>query len=924
MCAYKKDYTMSDDKVYNKLGKIVTMLDDLQTTGCFEPGYTQPVYRIAVTGPNGAGKDSFINCLFGYTFLPANCKTKRQMEIRFMHSIDDVSPMVQIDELNKKFTHFTDCSKKIAELQNGTNDSNQSIAIRMTLTSNTSADLYVISTCEQDVGNPYASTMLKEALGPSSNFIVLVLEAIYLNDDHKQKRDHWFDLIRNYDPDLERTMVVFTKCDILPNNFNFNKIKAFLRDSNDVFNPKYGFVCVKTNFMAHIEPSDQVRMEREYFCNHKTFGYLNINDYFTLDTAGEKITKWIYETRDFKKTMVHAYSKMQERMKFVDSELDKFGKDFLDFSTQRKDLYLQGMMNVFCQTVEKVFAGNCDMEEYNFTNVKINKLYVEFLGDYTDYKPSISFQNEKIIDAIQKTEGCGLSGFPNGDVIYALLDPKLEELRDELNTYAEDIYTTVNQLFKTIINRFFARFPKALNSIEELIISFLDQEFNKTRDLFNDLAEMNFTYLYVDELSKEYKNLIQDSLLKKGFQNQSNQSGLDSSNQNPNFPFKENKDISFFKSLKDKDRDSYYQGLANYVKSLVDFIYSEMIRTLREYIPKATGNFFIKSLKTNMNFYLLQHISKNPDICQDLEEDQDVAQKRVYYIDAQKKLKKINKMVGLDEQIAKFFKEDNIKNIDNILQAQGIDSRNAQENEELEKEKEKERKKNKPSIINEIGVPPKKETPPEKTTNNPPKTNISQASKNNLFGNAPSKPNINKSTNLFGNSAQSKNDNTNPAPKKNPSNSNLFGSQNTTAQNSKKQTNTQSKTNNLFGTPSQPTGSKSTNLFGNTNNANKTPKTNQQNQNQKQGNKDNNKDLKVSLKIDPKEGNISGVNVQGNIDPQDAYNFYQKNKQYMPSGQQMLSGAQTVGNFMSQQNNNNNNAANKAKVGALASLFGSK
>ena len=44
----------------------------------------------------------------------------------------------------------------------------------------------------------------------------------------------------------------------------------------------------------------------------------------------------------------------------------------------------------------------------------------------------------------------------------------------------------------------------------------------------------------------------------------------------------------------------------------------------------------------------------------------------------------------------------------------------------------------------------------------------------------------------------------------------------------------------------------------------------------------------------------------------------------MPSGQQMLSGAQTVGNFMSQQNNNNNNAANKAKVGALASLFGSK
>ena len=909
MSGYKKDYTMSDDKVYSKFGKIVSMLDDLQTTGCFEPGFTQPVYRLVFTGPNGAGKDSLINCLFGYTFLPANCKSKRQMEIRFMHSLEDVSPMVQVDELNKKFTHFPDCSKKIADLQNSTNDSNQGNPIRMTLTSNSSADLYVISTCEQDAGNTYDKTLLREALAPSSNFIVLVMEAIYFNDDYKHKRDHWFNLIRNYDPDLERTIVVLTKCDILPNNFNYNKIKQFLRDSNDIFNPKYGFVCVKTNYMAHMEPSDQVRMEREYFCNHKVFGYLSINDYFTLDTIGEKITKWIYEANEFKKTMVYAYSRMQDRMKFVDSELEKFGRDFLDFSTQRKDLYLQGMMNVFCQTIEKVFSGNCDVEEYNLSNVRINKLYVDFLGSFTNYKPSITFKNEKIVEAIQKTEGCGLSGFPSGDVIYSLLEDKLDELRDELSTYSEDIYNTVNQLFKTIINKFFARFPKALNPIEELIISFLDQEFNKTKKLFTDLSEMNFTYLYVDELSKEYKTLIQDSLLKKSFQNQgTDQNNMN--NQNNNFPFKENKDISFFKSNKDKDKDSYYQGLANYVKSLVDFIYSEMIRNLREYIPKATGNFFIKSLKSNMNFYLLQYISKNPEICQDLEEDQDVAQKRIYYIDAQKKLKKINKTIGLDEQIAKFFKEDNIKSIETILEAQGINTQANKEKEEQEKEKEKEKEKNakKPKTnINDIGPPSKKE--PEKTVTNT-KPNISQATKINLFG-SNKQTNV-KNSNIFGNPTP-KND-ANTIQKKNPS-TNLFG--NPIPVNKKSTSNTQAKNTNLFGTPNQANNTKSTNLFGNpsTNKVQNTPKTNQQNQK---------KDLNVSLKIDPKEGNISGVNVQGNIDPKDAYNFYQKNKQYMPSGQQMLSGAQKAGNFMSQMNaNNTENKPKKANVNTLASLFGS-
>ena len=906
MSGYKKDYTMSDDKVYTKFGKIVSMLDDLQTTGCFEPGYTQPVYRLVFTGPNGAGKDSLINCLFGYTFLPANCKSKRQMEIRFMHSLEDVSPMIEIDELNKKFTHFPDCSKKIAELQNGTNDSNQGMSIRMTLTSNSSADIYVISTCEQDTGNTSANSLLREALAPSSNFIILVMEAIYLNDDFNQKREHWFNLIRNYDPELERTMVVFTKCDTLPSNFNFNKIKQFLRESNDIFSPKYGFVCVKTNYMPHMEPADQVRMEREYFCNHKTFGYLSINDYFTLDTVGEKITKWIYETNDFKKTMVYAYSKMQDRMKFVDSELEKFGKDFLDFSTQRKDLYLQGMMNVFCQTVEKVFSGNCDVEEYNLSNVKINKLYVDFLGNYTDYKPSISFKNEKIVEAIQKTEGCGLSGFPSGDVIYSLLEDKLDELRDEISTYSEDIYNTVNQLFKTIINKFFARFPKALTPIEELIISFLDQEFNKTKGLFNDLAEMNFTYLYVDELSKEYKTLIQDSLLKKSFQNQGNINQNNQNNNNNNFAFKENKDISFFKSAKDKD--SYYQGLANYVKSLVDFIYSEMIRSLREYIPKATGNFFIKSLKSNMNFYLLQYLSKNPEICQDLEEDQDVAQKRVYYIDAQKKLKKINKAISLDDQIAKYFKEDANKTIENILVSQGINSQAIKEKEEQEKEKEKNAKKPKTNI-NEIGLPPKKDNLSEKNINNP-KPNISQAAKNNLFGNA-TKPQSSKGSNLFGNTSQIKNDNANQG-KKNPPTNNLFGNTSMNASTKKPQVK-----NNLFGNPQPNNMQKSTNLFGNT----PTNKNQNNQQNQK-------KDLNINLKIDPKDGNITGVNVQGNIDPKDAYNFYQKNKQYMPSAQQMLSGATKTANFLNQVNNNNNNAGDnktkKANSSTLANLFGSK
>ena len=407
---------------------------------------------------------------------------------------------------------------------------------------------------------------------------------------------------------------------------------------------------------------------------------------------------------------------------------------------------------------------------------------------------------------------------------------------------------------------------------------------------------MNFTYLYVDELSKEYKTLIQDSLLKKGLQVQTTSNDAN----NTNYLFnKDSKDISFFKS--NKDKDSYYQGLANYVKSLVDFIYSEMIRNLREYIPKAAGNFFIKSLKTNMNFYLLQYISKNPEMCDDLEEDQDVAQKRAYYIDAQKRLKKINKAVGVDEQLSKYFKEDNTKIIENILQQQGINSQNAQENTE-----DKEKKPQKSGIsINDIGLPPKKE----------PSNNISQATKNNLFGS-----NSSKANNLFGKPVQSKSETT-PNTKKNttnlfgqPSNPNANTNTNTNNNaNNKKPANT-----NLFGNLTSSISKGASNLFGNSNKT--TPKTNQPNQtNQTNQANQKTKDLNVSLKIDPKEGSIKGANIKGNIDPKDAMNFYNKNKQNLPTGQQVANAAQKAS-----ANPTVNNATKKASASALANLFGKK
>ena len=234
-----------------------------------------------------------------------------------------------------------------------------------------------------------------------------------------------------------------------------------------------------------------------------------------------------------------------------------------------------------------------------------------------------------------------------------------------------------------------------------------------------------------------------------------------------------------------------------------------------------------------MRNYLLEYLSKNPELCQELEEDEEVVQKRKHYIETKKKLERIHKIIDGDFKIKEIIKGDEIKSNDTIL--------------------------HKAINPNLFGDPPKMENNKSEKNNTNATQNKSskfQDFKNFLFG----KPHTETSSKI-----------------KNPSKNNLFGNPNPS-----------STKNNLFGdgTPNKGTN-RIDNLFGNPNKA------------QQQQNK--NKDLKI--------------NFSGNIDPKEAYNFYQKNKQYMPSGQQM-SGAKTVNNFMN-QNNNNNNASKKKSYGNL-------
>jgi hypothetical protein len=287
-------------------------------------------------------------------------------------------------------------------------------------------------------------------------------------------------------------------------------------------------------------------------------------------------------------------------------------------------------------------------------------------------------------------------------------------------------------------------------------------------------------------------------------------------------------------------------------------------------------------------------------------------------------MKKIEKNISYDDKLVKIIKEEKKSNLDKILEEQGIKKTNS-----FKQEIEGNKTNNNRNVNTLFGDKNKTSNFKTPTQTNP---------NTNLFGK--DKNEAKTKSNLFGNPMVGNNNNTNNNTTNN-SKSNLFGNTNSNNQQTQSQKNilnNQQQKTNLFGNPSQQ--SKTSNLFGNPNpnnqqksqssktnnlfgpsNTNK-PNTNQQNNNlnKNNNNTNNNNQVNVSLKFDPKSNQIKDVNIQANMDYDTAKKLYEQNKQYLPSTQQMLSGAKTAYKY------GNKYAEEEKKKGndPLSNLFGNK
>lgn len=538
-------------------------------------------------GPPSSGKSSIIESLIGIDFLPKgeDLVTRRPIEIKLVHQTNANKPYAEFqyeDGLDgEKFEDFIQVKYKLEEIiqkKAGSKDAKavSKEAIKIVIYSSTNPDMTFIDLPGVDDSIKGSKDLAFNYVKDESALVLLVTNVnnseYFIKNFNNISNNPLIKLLKEVDKDLNRTIGVFTKIDLLPtssksqNEETFVLLKKLLttavKEGTEPIDLKHGFFVVKSRGANddHITVQDCLLKEREYFSMHQVLRYWSIPDKVSIESIVDKVKKMILNMSQVRKNLVTMNQSLKAKIQECQKELLKYGTDYIAYTNDTKNTYVTSLVNTFCESVDRLFSGKMADTSENMTNYKLKEIYYDFLKNYrSGYNPAVNIKNTEIIRIIKMTEGDRLSGFPESEVIYSLLEDEIENLRTHVKNYVEEVSDITRNSIKQSIFKIFCRFPKLLNKIEELLTVYIDEHFDKMLHLINSVSEMNFNYLYLDDKSLSYNDLLKKFVLEE---NPNNSSNTDSIRRHSNMQSSGEKDRlerSYTHSESSgKDKDHYY------------------------------------------------------------------------------------------------------------------------------------------------------------------------------------------------------------------------------------------------------------------------------------------------------------------------------------------------------------------------------
>ncbi|MCQ2820592.1 MAG: dynamin family protein [archaeon] len=645
-----------DNELFKKLRRLINLVDQLRDCGVQE--YIQ-LPRIASLGTQSSGKSSVLESIVGLDFLPRGdgVVTRRPLELRLCHISEGDPWAVFAERKGVKFTDFNKVRETIETLTDEICVGEKNIVdkpIVLNVYSPTCPDLTLIDLpgiTRVPVGRQpknieeITKNMAKRYCEDPLTVILCVIAAnsdIATSDGLKMAKE--------IDTQGVRTLGVLTKLDIMDKGTDARK--ALMGEEIEL---RLGYVGVKNrskkDLMDKISMQEAFKREREFFQNHPAYKTM-APGYYGTNVLIQKLTKILF--RMISQHLPNIIRSINDNIKKSEEELSLLGQP-MPLDEAGKLSLLWSMLNDFCNMFRNTLQGKYDRKRSFLKNeggYKIKNVFLKLLNEFTgDYKATKGYSDEDISYAIDIHEGDSIPGFPSVDAFFYLVRPQLEKLREPINEAFNEIFTYLEGLSQKIMEKAFTRFPQMMDEMVELVNTYLQKEKDVCKKIIDTIVEQELNYLYtVDQdyldnytafVPKHTAQVVQQPINVQG-------------GANPNMR-QTNQNLQISQSAPKVDNKKIF---VVEMRKRVEAYFKLIVRNLRDSIPKAIGNFILRSIQEKMQLELYNMLYKGNEILNSLNEPESVTLKRQELTERIKVMRDAQKVIKRDPDLMQVMKID--------------------------------------------------------------------------------------------------------------------------------------------------------------------------------------------------------------------------------------------------------------------------
>lgn len=582
--------------------------------------------RIAVLGTQSAGKSSVLESIVGLDFLPRGegVVTRRPLELRLCHipEGEDVKPWGVFEEIkDQKFTDFNVVREKIIELTDKKCGSRKNIIddpIVLNIYSPTCPDLTLIDlpgiarVAVDDQPKDIEKVTKDLATRYCKDPMTIILCVIAANQDLAVSDG--LHMAKDIDPEGIRTLGVLTKLDIMDQGTDARKALM-----NQEVPLRLGYVGVKNrskqDLIDKIGMSAAFTKENNFFNQHPVYkkmppGYLGTN------VLIQKLTKLLF--KKIKEALPSIIKEINNHIKQAEEEINLLGAP-LPLDDGGKLSLLWNMLSEYCETYKNVLKGKYDAKRLSYVKdeggFKVKAMFKDLLAEFTeDYKATSGYTDENINYALTIHEGDSIPGFPSVDAFYYLLKPELEKLREPISDCLTSVFNYLESLSTKILEKTFQRFPRIIDDVNDFISKFLNDERDKTKYIVDSIVDMEISYLFTNDF--EYLT---------------------------NY-------TTFIPKNSEKEKIDSKNIFIREIRNRIEAYFKLVVRNLRDAVPKAIGQFLVKSIQDSMQLKLYNELYRNKEMVNVLNEPENIAQKREGLSQSIKVMKDAQKVIRRDPE----------------------------------------------------------------------------------------------------------------------------------------------------------------------------------------------------------------------------------------------------------------------------------